>query len=273
MKTIHRNENGFTITEILIVVAVLGIVGLVGWRAIYNSQQKDTNVSSQLSNAAVLPESLAGIRPVDEIMTTANLEIAERQVVAVNLEQEDEGLVYLIKLTDGTVLAFDAKTGNKVQLKSPHGIESGDDNVLLPAGFKPTVTIVDAIQTAKTQRVGKSVEKVELKVEDGIVVYSVRFSDKGRIDIDATTGSVVRIREPNKSEVKAQDNDNDSNDDRRQSSQNSGDDSSDIDDNDDSSAVNGTDDDDDNSTDVDRDDSTSSGSGSNSGSNSGSSRD
>lgn len=270
MKTLHKDQHGFTVVEILLVVAVVGIVGVVGWKVVGN-QGGAPKPSTQLDNALVLPDSLDGVKPIDEIMTLAAAEIAARQVLATELEQEDEGLVYSIKLSDGSVLVFDARTGVKVQLKSPDGAET-DTDTPLPAGFKPTVALVTAVQTAKTQRPGKVVEKVELEVEDGIVVYSVRFSDDGRVDVDATSGNVLRIREPGKPDVKLQDDDNDIDDDGQQNGPDSDDDNdgiNDADDNDkDNDGVdNGPDLDDDNDgNDDDRDDDSNDRSGSNSGS-------
>jgi prepilin-type N-terminal cleavage/methylation domain-containing protein len=261
MKTLHRNQNGFTIIEILIVVAVLALVGFVSWKFV-SSQQQKANLSNQITKQLALPESLEGVKSIDEIMTLAASDIAARQVLAAELEQEDEGLFYSIKLSDGTVLVFDAKTGNKVQLKAPNGVETEGDEPL-PADFKPTITMTAAIQTAKAQRVGKTVEKVELKVEDGIVVYSVRFSDKGRVDVDATTGSVLRVREQKKPDVKTEDN-RDAANDRGQQNNQVEDDSTD-----DNNDVNSTDDNDTDDNDGD-DGSSNSGSGS---SNSGSGSD
>jgi prepilin-type N-terminal cleavage/methylation domain-containing protein len=266
MKTINKSQNGFTVVEILIVVAVIGLVGFLGWRFL-DSQQQNNKPTSQLNSQAVLPESLAGIKSIDEIIALATTEIAERQVLAVELEQEDEALVYSMKLSDGTMLIFDARTGDKVQLKSTDSVET-DDDMPLPAGFKPAITFDVAIQTAKAERPGKVVQKVELEQEDGIVVYSVRFSDDGRVDVDATTGSVLRIREPGKPDVKLQDNDNDIDDDGQQNGQDIDDDNDNIKDTDDSDnendgVVNITDEDDDNdgTDDSSDDDSDNSGSG------------
>lgn len=265
----QKNQTGFAIIEILIAVAVLGIVGFIGWRVV-DGQRENNKPASQLNNQSALPESLAGIKPLDEIISLAASEIAARQVLAVELEQENEGLMYSIKLNDGTVLVFDAKTGNRMQLESGEGTET-DDDTPLPAGFKPAVTLVDAVQTAKSQRVGRAVEKVELEVEDGIVVYSVRFSDDGRVDVDATTGSVLRIREPGKPEVKLQDDDNDIDDDGQPNGQDTDDDNDDIkdaedDDNENDGVINSTDTDDDNDGTSDSNDNDSSNSGNNSGS-------
>lgn len=263
MKTIQKNQNGFTVIEILVVVAVLGIVSLIGWRIVSKQNNKS---ASQLNNQFVLPESLDGVKSLDEIISLATSEIAARQVVTVELEQETEGLVYSIKLSDGNVLVFDAKTGKRIQLDSPDSADT-DGDTPLPVGFKPAVTLETALNTAKSQRTGKAVEKVELEVEDGIVVYSVRFSDDGRVEIDATTGSVLRIREPGEPEVKLQDDDNDMDDDGQPNGQDTDDDNDDIedtddDDNDNDGVDNNDDSDDDNDGTSDSRDGDSSNSGS-----------
>ncbi len=211
MNTTHKNQNGFTIIEILIVITVLVLLGFIGWKFV-DSQQKDSKASTQINKELVLPNNLEGIKSIDEIITLAAPDLASRQVLAAELELENEGLVYSLVLSDKTVLVYDAKTGSKVQIKDSDDVET-DADTPLPAGFKPAITLGAAVETAKLQRPGKVVEKVELEVEDGFVVYSVRFSDKGRVDVDATTGSVLRIREPGKPEVKLQDDDNDIDDD------------------------------------------------------------
>ena len=266
MKT---NQNGFAHITIILVIVVIGVISVAGWRVL-DRQRENNKPVGQLNNQQILPENLAGIKSIDEIITFAATEIAARQVLSAELEQEDEGLVYLIKLSDETVLAFDAMTGNKVQ-HNYHDEGETDDDTALPAGFKPAITLDAAVQTAKSQRIGKAVEKVELEVEDGIVVYSVRFSDDGRVDIDATTGSVLRIREPGKPDVKLQDDDNDIDDDSQPNGQDTDDDNDDIkdiddNDNENDGVINSIDADDDNDGTSDSSDNDSSNSGSNSGS-------
>lgn len=271
MNTTHKNQNGFTIIEILIVVTVLALLGFIGWKFV-DSQEKSSTASQQVNSELVLPKDLAGIKTIDEIITLATSDIASRQVLAAELELEDEGLVYSLILSDKAVLVYDAKTGSKVLLKDSDEVET-DDDTPLPVGFKPAITLATAVETAKSQRVGKVVEKVELEVEDGIVVYSIRFTDKGRVDVDATTGTILRIREPGKPDVKLQDDDNDIDDDGQENGLDSDDDNDDLVDTDDTDNENDgvadsvdVDDDNDGTTDSVDDDSSNSGSSSDDGS-------
>ena len=271
MNIIHKNQNGFTVIEILIVITVLALLGFIGWKFVHN-QPNETNASKRVNTELVLPKDLAGIKTIDEIIALATSDLASRQVLAADLGLEDEGLVYSLILSDKAVLVYDAKTGNKVLLKDADEVET-DDDTALPVGFKPAITLAKAVDTAKAQRAGKVVEKVELEVEDGIVVYSVRFSDDGRVDVDATTGMVLRIREPGKPEVKLQDDDNDIDDDGQDNGLDSDDDNDELVDTDDSDnendgVMNDADDDDDNDGSDDSEDDDSDNSG-----NSGSSRD
>jgi uncharacterized membrane protein YkoI len=41
---------------------------------------------------------------------------------------------------------------------------------------------------------GKDVSKIELETEDGVLVYSVRFSDNSRVDVHAKTAAVVHAK-------------------------------------------------------------------------------
>ena len=65
----------------------------------------------------------------------------------------------------------------------------------IPAGFVAGITVQQARDIAAGQRPGKTITKVQLETEEGKVVYSVRFSDNGRVDISATDGSVISVRQ------------------------------------------------------------------------------
>ena len=264
MKT--TKQNGFTIVELLIILVVVSVVGLITWRVV--DTRRADNGAKPVAHQAVLPDNLSGLKPADEILSLATAEIGPRQILAIELEQEDEGLVYTIKLGDGAVLVFDARTGTKVQLNNPDSPETDGDKPL-PAAFKPAITLQTAVQTAKEKRSGIAISKVELEVEDGIVVFSVRFSDGGRVDVDALTGEILRLREPGKPDVKLQDDNNDIDDDGANNGVDVDDDNDGIkDDDDDDDEVDGLADDDDSDddndgVDDDNDDSGNSGSGSN----------
>jgi uncharacterized membrane protein YkoI len=49
-----------------------------------------------------------------------------------------------------------------------------------------------ALTTAQAVFPDKSITKIEVETEEGRTVYSVRFSDGSRVDVDALTGVVVR---------------------------------------------------------------------------------
>ncbi len=57
------------------------------------------------------------------------------------------------------------------------------------------MTMEQAIAQAQAVFPGKIVTKVEVENEHNALVYSIRFSDGSRMDIDANTGAVVRTRD------------------------------------------------------------------------------
>lgn len=260
---LNKYQSGFTAVEVTIVIAVIGILGFGAWRVIDMRSDKNKNTLASQE----LTADLTGIKAVDEIVSLAATDIGELQVVTVELEQKESDLVYFIKLSDGTVLAYNAKTGAKVQLTASEDDEKDDDGAL-PAGYKPAVALQTAVQTAQIQRPGKTVSKVSLELEDGVAVYSVKFSDKGRVDVDAATGDVLRVKEPGQPDVKLRDDDNDIDDDGVENEQDDDDDNNgvtnDEDDDDEGDGVDDDEDHDDDNDGVDDDeDDDNSGSGSN----------
>lgn len=176
-----------------------------------------------------LPGDLSGLKSVDEIRAAALVGLdSSVSISAIELENEDEGLLYKVKFSNGTFKLFDARTGTMVS-KSDLEIDAS-----VPADFVAGVTIESARATAQGVFPDKTVVKIELEMEGTVVVYSVRFSDDSRVDVSAVDGSVVRTRnEATGARTGSDDNSDDSDDDN---SNDSNDDS--VDDNSGSSSSN-----------------------------------
>ena len=78
----------------------------------------------------------------------------------------------------------------------------------------------DARAKAQAERPGKTITKIELESEEGVIVYSVRFSDGGRVDVSAVDGTIKRVKDASTSNSGSSNNgdnkpsdDNKSNDD------------------------------------------------------------
>lgn len=68
---------------------------------------------------------------------------------------------------------------------------------------------------------GKTIKEVETEVEHGILVYSVRFTDSSRVDVNSNDGSIVRTEREEDDHIENSENDshnissdNDDNNDR-----------------------------------------------------------
>ena len=57
----------------------------------------------------------------------------------------------------------------------------------------------------------KTIKKVETELEHGVLVYSVRFTDSSRVDVNSNDGSIVRTEQEDDNH--SEDSDNDSHDD------------------------------------------------------------
>ncbi len=169
--------------------ASLVFASLVGVGSFMYSSNRSEKASIR---AIELPTDLSGVKSINEIRTLGSIGlIGGVSISGVELEQEDGVLVYKVRYSDGSFKLFDARTGEMVA-KSDLENESS-----LPLNFVAGVSIDTARQAAQNVFPGKTVTKIELEQEEDIVVYSIRFSDESRVDVSASDGSVVRVKDGN----------------------------------------------------------------------------
>lgn len=185
--------------------AALGVALVIGGVSAYAMRDRAQLAREQ---EVSLPSDLAGVISIEEIKVAALSDVPGGDIIGVELEQEDGVLYYKIKFADGTYRLYDAKSGEVVINKD--GVET-DESV--PADFVPGISIERAVEIAKSSRPGVKVEKIELESENGVIVYSVRFVDDSRVDVDATNGSVLRVKTDDQDEREDDKSDDDSKDD------------------------------------------------------------
>jgi len=193
-----NNQSGIGHIEALVIVAVIASIGFGVWRVADSNTNETTQASLNSENATAevseLLTDLSEIKPLEEIQQLATNAAAEgAQIVGIELEVEEGKTLYVVHLSDGSILAYDALTGESVAVTDDADDEIDEEDIL-PADFSPQISLQQAIAIAQAERPDSRVEKVELEVEEGIVVYSVRFTDDSRVDVNATTGSIQRLR-------------------------------------------------------------------------------
>lgn len=189
-------QKGFTAVEGIIIIVIVGIIGFAGW-TVLNRSDSDTQLSVDSSEKSELvdelPDDLSFVLPVSEIQTKAESENVDKSVSGIELEFEDGVVVYVVHFNDGSVVVYDARTGDILQVGDDNDDEIEDED-RVPAGFVAGITIQEAIDIAKQQRPSSKLRKVELEVENGMVVYSVRFTDDSRVDVNALNGAIQRLK-------------------------------------------------------------------------------
>lgn len=190
----QNDQSGFTIIEVGLIVLVVGLVGLVGWRAYdanFNKPQQNNSLTEEVSTEQeLLSADLVELAELPVITEAAVQDKPGVTVVHIELEQGEGGLFYKAQLSDGTVVVFNARTGALV--KTLQNTELSDE--VLPVAFDAGIGFAKALEIAKAEKPNSKAFKIELELEDGVVVYSVRFTDKARVDVDAKTGAIVRTK-------------------------------------------------------------------------------
>lgn len=185
-------QRGFSVIEVGIIVVVVAVVGLLGWKFYDAQQAKKATVSnvSEVSSVDMVPGDISELADLDTIKKDA---IADKQgvtVVHVELEEMADGVVYKAELSDGTVMVYNARTGAR---KSTAKVAEKTSEAL-PVNVAASVSFARALEIAKAEKPNSKVYKIELELEGGVVVYSVRFTDKARVDVNAADGSIVRTK-------------------------------------------------------------------------------
>lgn len=202
----------------LLVIALLfvGTASAVAWQA-----KKDVSLhQSVIEDNLQLPANLDDVLSVAQIREKA---VADQptgaSITQIELENEEGSVVYKVKFSDGSFRLYNARTGDRFVKNEVTELDS-----TVPAGFVAAITLQQARDIAVAQRPGQTVIKIELETEEGAVVYSVRFADGSRVDVNATNGTVVRVKTVDKSSSNSgsSDSSGDSSDDDDSSNNGSG---------------------------------------------------
>lgn len=70
--------------------------------------------------------------------------------------------------------------------------EAGADDGQVPTAPAGSISLDQAKAIALNAFPDKTIQKVELEMEHGVLVYSVRFTDDSRVDVRASDGVIVR---------------------------------------------------------------------------------
>ncbi len=190
--------------------ATLGIVAAVALlgTAAYALDARSTSRARQtvIEDTVELPESLEGVLGVGEMQALALADAPDgTSIVSIEIENEHGVVLYKVKFSDGSYRLYDAKSGAAF-VDNASDVET-DESV--PTGFVAGISLQQARNIASAQRPGKTITKIELETENGVVVYSVRFADDGRVDVNATDGSIVRVRGADGEKTRSSDDDSD----------------------------------------------------------------
>lgn len=150
------------------------------------SNKQSSSRGETISDKLEVPADLSGVLSVADMKSKATADIPSgAKIVSVELENEDGSIVYKVRFSDGSIRIYNAKTGAPI-VKTVSDDDSANDANL-------TVSLQEARNIAAAKRPGQTITKIELETENGVRVYSVRFADGGRVDVNANTGAVVRI--------------------------------------------------------------------------------
>lgn len=193
-RNIQNNEQGIAHLVPIVAVLVLVAIGGIGYRVYTQSSKSKASIATTQSaeKKVLLASDLSSIKSLSDIQAQAESQLNGASVRGVELESDEGVLVYKLALSDGRVLKFNAVTGASAGTSKDDSQNA--DNVASITIAADLIGFAKAREVAVAEMPGKDVSKIELETEDGVLVYSVRFSDNSRVDVHAKTAAVVHAK-------------------------------------------------------------------------------
>ena len=158
----------------------------------YAQTAEENQIQAELAKQATVTEEAAIKIALEQVPGT---------VEEVELEDENGTIIYEIeiKAEDGTEqeVDIDATTGDVVKVEAEDDEEDADDEQSQAELAKQAKVTEEAAIKIALEQVPGTVEKVELDIENGTIVYEIEIraedGTEQEVDIDATTGDVVKV--------------------------------------------------------------------------------
>lgn len=176
-----------------IIITIVAIVGASYYVYTKNNtpQTNSREITAETTLKEPLPDSLV---TVDKVKNLAGDKKPSYAIISITLKNEDGVLLYVVKLSDGTHLFFNARTGALTSGTVEDEEETSTGT--LPVNLTVSIGFDQARELAVSQKPGATVQKIELETEDGVVVYNVRFTDKSRVIINSASGKIITVTHP-----------------------------------------------------------------------------
>lgn len=182
------NQSGMIdITVMVAIVLVVAVAGGAYWRISSNSNElSSVNEQNETELTETLPENLDSLKTIEEIEQISGV-TDDVTIISFVLESEDNKTVYRVILSNGKKLVIDASTG---EVLSDETTDVSDDDKI-PAGVSITLSPLQAYKLAAAKS-SSPIKSIEMEVEDKKVTYKIEYKDGSKIEIDASTGEVLK---------------------------------------------------------------------------------
>lgn len=204
MKTIKVNQEGIAHLGLIIAAILIVAVGGLAYTRVRNANSDNLAHSSLDGTTEViepLPADLQDIKTLEELEQIVGA-TDSNNIIRFVLESEDNGYVYKVVMSNGRKLVINASTG---EILSEETTDVSDDDQI-PAGLKISLSLAEAYKLAAS-RSSSPIKSIEMEVEDKKIVYKIEYKDGSKIELNASTGSVIKAEIKDEDESEDEDED------------------------------------------------------------------
>lgn len=190
-----KNHHSFTAMEALPLLLGVLIILVLGFNFYTNDQlKKNQDPNNSISSVEPIDDQ---VLPLGEITQLVAKEESNSAATRIELEKEDGLLLYKVRLKNGALLTYNARSGQLLVI----GRQDQKDDVELPAVIDEGIGFDGARKVALAKYPDSVIKRIELTYEGDVLVYSVRFSDNSRILVNAANGGLERFNQKSKGSV------------------------------------------------------------------------
>lgn len=188
-------QKGFSAIEGLLIVFVIAVIGAASFYVSNRSNDGDAQLSVDSSESSELkeelPTNLDGLKTIEEIEAIAGVSDTV-SIIGYKLESSDSGSEYVITLSNGKKLVIDAVSGEVLSEESTD-VSSSSSNIAVNVSLKEAYAIASS-------RYDSPIKEIEFELEDNEATYKIEYRDGSKVEIDATSGTLVKFETDDDSE-------------------------------------------------------------------------
>lgn len=191
-RALETRRSYLTVFGTAVAIVLVAVFGIQSYR-LWNQSLQFSNRTAGIETRVAMPNNVDGILPLEQINAIAARSNGD-QIAELTLVPTDSGLVYKVRFINGSVAFFNAISGEPTTARDSDNDDNEKPSTTLPAKLVSSISFEDAREISQARFPAIKIARIVLEADGSIMIISTRFVNGARIDIDASTGRILRTK-------------------------------------------------------------------------------